>query len=54
MKTNSNSTFTSPKHPCIGCIYFNACGERSRTMPCKGRMTRTEQKRENASANKKG
>ena len=32
------------KHPCIGCVYFNACGETNRTMPCDGRMTRSEHK----------
>ena len=30
------------KHPCIGCVYFNACGETNRTTPCDGRMTRSE------------
>ena len=30
------------KHPCIGCVYFNACGETNRTMPCDGRMIRSE------------
>lgn len=34
------------KHPCINCIYFKACGETNRTMPCNGRMTKTEKKRE--------
>ena len=32
------------KHPCIGCVYFNACGETNRTMPCDGRMTQFERK----------
>lgn len=35
-----------PKHPCVGCIYFNACGNTNRTMPCEGRMTKSEKKRE--------
>ena len=35
-----------PKHPCIGCIYFNACGETNRIMPCEGRMTKSEKKAE--------
>ena len=31
------------KHPCIGCVYFKACGETNRTTtPCDGRMTRSE------------
>ena len=32
------------KHPCIGCVYFNACGKTNRTMPCDGRMTRSKRK----------
>ena len=32
------------KHPCIGCVYFNACGETNRTTPCDGRITRSERK----------
>ena len=35
-----------PKHPCINCIYFKACGETTRTMPCDGRMTKSEKKKE--------
>lgn len=30
------------KHPCIGCVYFESCGERTRTMPCEGRVTKRE------------
>ena len=33
-------------HPCIGCIYFKACGETTRTMPCEGRKTKSEKKKE--------
>ena len=33
--------------PCIGCIYFDACGETTRTMPCDGRQTKSERKRGN-------
>ena len=33
------------KRPCIGCIYFAACGETTRTMPCAGRITKTEAKK---------
>ena len=29
-----------PKYPCRNCIYFKACGETTRTMPCKGRQTK--------------
>ena len=35
-----------PKHPCIGCIYFKACGNTSRTMHCEGRATKSEKKKE--------
>ena len=35
-----------PKHPCINCIYFKACGDTTRTMPCNGRMTKSEKKKE--------
>ena len=34
------------KHPCVGCIYFKACGENTRTMPCNGRKTKSEQRKE--------
>lgn len=34
------------KKPCAGCVYFNACGDSSRTEPCAGRMTKTEQKKQ--------
>lgn len=33
------------QRPCIGCVYFKACGDTSRTMPCNGRMTKTERKK---------
>lgn len=32
------------KHPCQGCVYFNACGNTNRTAPCDGRMTKREKK----------
>lgn len=35
------------KKPCIGCVYFNACGSTTRTEPCKGRQTKREQKEAN-------
>lgn len=37
---------TTAKHPCIGCVYFNVCGESKRTAPCAGRMTKAEKKKE--------
>ena len=33
------------KYPCKNCVYFAACGDNTRTEPCKGRMTKSEQKR---------
>lgn len=33
------------KHPCQGCVYYKVCGESTRTVPCKGRMTATESKK---------
>lgn len=36
----------SPQRPCIGCIYFSACGETNRTVECKGRKTKSEKKKE--------
>jgi hypothetical protein len=38
------------KHPCINCVYFETCGEKSRTAPCKGRQTKIEQKENKATA----
>ena len=35
-----------PIHPCQGCIYFKVCGETTRTMPCNGRVTKREKKKE--------
>lgn len=29
---------------CVNCIYFDACGDFTRTMPCKGRVTERDQK----------
>ena len=34
------------KKPCIGCIYFAACGSTTRTMPCKGRITKSRKAKE--------
>lgn len=35
-----------PIHPCQGCIYFKVCGETTRNMPCYGRVTKREKKKE--------
>ena len=32
--------------PCIGCVYYAACGSSTRTMPCNGRKTKSELRRE--------
>lgn len=32
------------KKPCIGCVYFNACGSTTRTEPCNGRVTKKQRK----------
>ena len=32
------------KYPCRCCVYFEACGDNTRTMPCRGRMTKSEKK----------
>lgn len=34
-----------PKKPCVGCIYIKICGNTARTMPCYGRVTKSEKKR---------
>ena len=34
------------KKPCIGCVYYDACGCSTRTEPCEGRMTKGERKHE--------
>lgn len=26
-----------PKSPCVGCKYFDTCGDLKRTKPCSGR-----------------
>ena len=33
------------KHPCQSCVYFKVCGESTRTVPCNGRMTKTDRKK---------
>ena len=33
------------KKPCVGCVYFDACGNTNRTEPCKGRQTKSEKKK---------
>lgn len=38
------------KHPCQSCVYFKVCGNTNRTEQCKGRQTKTEQKKNKATA----
>lgn len=33
------------KKPCIGCNYFNVCGNTNRTVKCKGRELNPRRKR---------
>ena len=35
-----------PKYPCRNCIYFDACGDNTRTMPCYGRQTKSQKRKE--------
>ena len=34
------------QHPCRGCVYFKECGDNMRTMPCEGRKTKRQRKKE--------
>lgn len=36
----------SVKNPCKGCIYYKVCGSYTRTMPCEGRITKSQKKKE--------
>ena len=38
-----------PIHPCVGCIYYKACGQTNRVVPCEGRVTKSEKRREDES-----
>ena len=42
------------KHPCIGCVYFAACGKGGRTVPCDGRLTKSERRKLNEKNKKVG
>lgn len=35
------------QYPCRGCVYYAACGSSMRTMPCDGRKTKSELRKEN-------
>ena len=32
--------------PCVGCVYYVTCGSSTRTMPCNGRKTKSEFRKE--------
>lgn len=34
------------QYPCRGCIYFKECGNNNRTVPCEGRVTKSQKKAE--------
>lgn len=38
------------KYPCRNCVYYNACGDSDRAEPCKGRVVKTETKKDKATA----
>lgn len=47
--THNNCCFidkTAPQYPCRNCVYFSACGDNQRRMPCAGRRTKKQQKDE--------
>ena len=35
---------TEVQYPCRNCVYYAECGESTRTMPCKGRQTKSQRK----------
>ena len=35
------------QYPCRNCVYYAVCGESMRTMPCDGRKTKSELRKEN-------
>lgn len=34
------------QYPCRNCVYYAVCGESMRTMPCDGRKTKSELRKE--------
>lgn len=34
------------QYPCRGCVYYAACGSSMRTMPCDGRKTKSQMRKE--------
>ena len=40
-----NGSASVKKEPCVGCVYYEACGNSGRTVPCDGRMTRRERRK---------
>ncbi len=41
----NNQKNNQVKKPCVGCVYFDACGNTNRTQPCNGRVTKSDRKR---------
>lgn len=41
------------KYPCRGCVYFKTCGDSTRIVPCAGRKTKSEIKKEKNYGKKK-
>lgn len=35
------------RYPCRNCVYFDVCGLYLRTEPCRGRVTKRQQKKNN-------
>ena len=41
-----NKPVKMPLHPCVGCVYYKACGNTNRTAPCYGRVTKSERNKD--------
>ena len=46
IKKDKYNMTMSVKNPCKGCIYYKVCGSYTRTMPCEGRVTKSQKKKE--------
>ena len=45
--------FKQVKKPCIGCVYYDACGCSTRTEPCEGRITKRERRQSDDTVEKR-
>ena len=43
---SGSKTGKMPIHPCVGCVYYKACGSTNRTAPCYGRVTKSERRKD--------